>query len=513
MTHCITLPETPTRLAASADGSLFFVYTDRTLRWDGTTLAASPQHIAPEPRSVSDHYGNHWRIAPGETVLQVRPVGTGAWQDAPPGPFPKADGFAVDENGFVWVLGEGCLFRFHPRKNDFTWRVLPRTGLFSDDATALARGPDGRVMAGFASGRIAVLDLTADGTPVVSEVETDSPLDAPIELLFTGRQGHIWAVAGRHLYVHAPESDAWQCYWHETTRLSAGNHDIFATALDGKLYIAGGLTSEYGFPAATHVFDEVFVFDPAPQTWTIVGRMPFPRCYNGIAVLGERIWIVGGAANLREPDNPDGPREPLADVVVFDPATKTCTPGPRLHTARIEPVVLTLGDRIYAIGGADPDNTTLDSVESIGEGETTWRQERRLPVPMRQFAGCTLDDVAYVAGKEGFFAYTPAQGIWYPLPYPAELPQAPLMATHQGEIWVMGGYLSKKIYRYTPETRTWRSGPDLPGPRSWGAAWSLDGRLYVIGGAHYVETHRLFTFDDQVFVWIEDSSDMNPTDQ
>jgi N-acetylneuraminic acid mutarotase len=36
---------------------------------------------------------------------------------------------------------------------------------------------------------------------------------------------------------------------------------------------------------------------------------------------------------------------------------------------------------------------------------------------------------------------------------------------------------------YSPVSRKWRSGPDLPRPLAWGAAATVGGRLMVVGGA------------------------------
>lgn len=326
-------------------------------------------------------------------------------------------------------------------------------------------------------------------------------------------EGFVWLSDGRRWFRHDPRQAArgWAeaepprkaggNSWRQAASLPCGNHDIFATEHGGLLYIAGGLTHYRGYPPQNHVFDELYTYDIAEDAWHIVSRMPHPRCYNGIATLDDRIWIVGGAANLTEPDNPDGPRTPLDTVVIYDPAADLWSDGPSLHTARIEPVVATLMGRIYAIGGADERDITLASAESIGPGESSWRMEAPVPVPMRQAAGCVLNDRLYVCGKSGFFAYDPGAQVWEELPpVPTGLPQAPLVAAHKKAVWVIGGYKTNAVWRYKPEGRRWYEAPELPTPQSWGAAWSLKDRLMVIGGAHWSEAHEVFIFDDRVFV-------------
>ena len=333
------------------------------------------------------------------------------------------------------------------------------------------------------------------------------------QTLFADPEGLIWVSDGQQWFRHNPRqaNTGWleaipaeetqDGPWRLAAPLPCGNHDIFATEQDGTLYIAGGLTHYRGYPPRNHVFDELYAYDIAADTWRTVSRMPHPRCYNGIATLEDRIWIVGGSANLREPENPDGPRDPLNTVVIYNPVSAQWADGPPLHTARIEPIVATVAGRMYAAGGGDLDGELLDSVESIGPGESAWQMEPSLPVPMRQFAGCVLNDCLYICGKAGAFAYDPNKKTWDQLPaMPTDPPQAPLVAAHKEAMWVIGGYKTDAVWRYHPQEKKWVEAPRLPTAQSWGAAWSLQGQLMAIGGAHWSEALEVFIFDDRVFI-------------
>ena len=49
--------------------------------------------------------------------------------------------------------------------------------------------------------------------------------------------------------------------------------------------------------------------------------------------------------------------------------------------------------------------------------------------------------------------------------------------------WEQGWRIaSDELQVYDFETRTWSLGPDLPGPRYYGAGCVCDGRLYLVGG-------------------------------
>ena len=50
-----------------------------------------------------------------------------------------------------------------------------------------------------------------------------------------------------------------------------------------------------GWPAATHVFDELWAYDPRTDVWRVAARIPYGTCYCGLAALDGKIWVVGGA--------------------------------------------------------------------------------------------------------------------------------------------------------------------------------------------------------------------------
>jgi len=298
--------------------------------------------------------------------------------------------------------------------------------------------------------------------------------------------------------------------WKELARLPAGNHDIVSVTHEGKLYISGGLTSYYGLPAETHVFSEIFEYAPAADEWSVVGEMTQPRCYNGLACLGDELWMLGGYANVSEPANRNAPRVPIDSVEILDLKTKQWRSGPALTTPRGELLAFAAQGRVFVLGGTDSDQQSLSLMESIGPAEAEWRPETDLPLPMRQYAGCVTDDVFYVChGGDGVFAYDVNSQSWLDLPQPSAKPRAPIITAFKGEVWISAGQDVEDpvgTFIYSPSTQAWRRGPDAPSPQAWAAASELEGRLVLVGGAHFSEEHRLFIFDDRVFVLNEEIS-------
>jgi hypothetical protein len=479
-----------------------------------TSLVADPliaNHTLDLMESIArDQHGNFWGLATqNPEIIQVIPAtATDTWQRVEV-PAAYSDiawkGIIADHWGFIWFWGETCLVRHDPRSSSLDWVAFSAVGLSVNQIASVDLSPEGRLMAGMDSGQVAELDISSDGVSHYTPIIPDPLSSAPVEFVHTDGFGNIWFVSDGYLRCRMTSSGHATSRWRQTARLPSGNHDIFATSHEQTLYIAGGLTHYHGYPAQMHVFDELLGCDNTySPNWTVATTMPSARCYSGIAVLGDSVWVVGGAANMKHPEDPYGERTPLNTILRYTPAKNCWDEGPNMGVPRIEPVVATVCGRVYAAGGADENEVTLASMESMGLDEPYWRQEPDLPVPMRQFAGCVLHEMLYVCGPEGFFAYDPMSKHWRTdLPQPIYLPQAPLMDAHGNAVWILGGYKSSKTFFFQPENETWSSGPDLPTDQSWGAAASLHGKLMVIGGAHWSEAHDTFIFDDRVFTLIE----------
>jgi len=464
-----------------------------------------PQGLGGEALALAyDLYDNHWALLELEgPIVAVRSASTPerwrAVDSQPQGVYGRF--LAIDTRGFVWVSDASSVRRMDPHTPEDGWHTPIGSADWKAGITAMTRShDDGDVLFGFDNGQL--LEVKADSTHVLSSRTLVAPgVTGSIDLIHVDSLGNTWFASGLQIHRLEAPAEAWQHSWAEATPLAGGNHDIFTVELDNQLYVAGGLTAGWGFPAKPRVFAEMFSLDPQTNSWGAVGEMmPMARCHNGLAAFEGEVWVVGGRAN---PDKPDSTRGlvPLDEVIVFDPGTGKWRQAPALNTARTEPVALVSGGRIYAIGGAGDaaGHDPLSSVESIGPGEDSWRFEVETPRPIRQFAGCVLDEVLYVIGLEGAFAYDPAKGAWEELPAPDELPQASYVTAFEGEVWALGHHRSRKSWRYSPAERKWRPGPDLPTQQSWGGAVVFNGQLHVVGGAHWDTGLDSFVWDDRVF--------------
>ena len=53
---------------------------------------------------------------------------------------------------------------------------------------------------------------------------------------------------------------------------------------------------------------------------------------------------------------------------------------------------------------------------------------------------------------------------------------------------------------YSPKSRAWKTGPDLPLPVSWGAAAEVNGRLLIAGGAYHETRAKDYHNSDRAFL-------------
>ena len=267
--------------------------------------------------------------------------------------------------------------------------------------------------------------------------------------------------------------------WRVVARMPASNHDLSAAVLDGQLFIAGGSTTEWGFPVQTRAFDELWQLDANSWQWHVAARFSLPRIFCSTVAFGSKIWVIGG-----DVQDQDGQRRASTRVDIFDPRTGELSPGPELSIAQPAPLAVAARGRLYVVGSAGRNQPGI--VESIGRDEKQWRREPDGPSHMWAVAGAAIDDVIYVCiPQTGLVAFDPGKRTWTTIPSAGQ-PRSPQVAAWRGELWIVGGrdvrpQSTSRIYN--PQTRRWREGPAFPRDLAWGAAGVLNNQLVITGGA------------------------------
>lgn len=169
--------------------------------------------------------------------------------------------------------------------------------------------------------------------------------------------------------------------WGEASPLRHARQ-VHAAALgsDGRIYVFGGCACKSSARIdeddpevmrqallnsleARRSVEEVEIYDPETDTWTLGAPMPRPRQMLGAATGADgRIYVVGGVPGLSRGNSSDA-------VDVYDPRTDTWSEGPDLRQARHSHAVVAAPDgRIFAIGGFERREGALAGLLGGGAG-------------------------------------------------------------------------------------------------------------------------------------------------
>jgi N-acetylneuraminic acid mutarotase len=141
----------------------------------------------------------------------------------------------------------------------------------------------------------------------------------------------------RRLYVYDPVTNTWDTSlpWCPDAHVNGAGGVI-----NGKFYVAGGLGRDHSWSRQLHEFD------PATRKWTTKAPMPTARSGIAAAVLGNKLYVIGGAE----------PGGVVNTVQAYDPVkniwiTKASMPTARAQLAAVR-ATLDGQSRIFAVGGA-----------------------------------------------------------------------------------------------------------------------------------------------------------------
>lgn len=295
--------------------------------------------------------------------------------------------------------------------------------------TTLRRGFDSRP----AWAALFVAVLVPAATAAAPSWQRAAALPVPRTEVAAARHGTELVVVGGYLPsgdstdqadAYAPATNRWR-------RLPslplAVNHAMSAT-WRGRIVVAGG------YPGTRPPSDRVFVLEG--DEWRELQRMPAGRGAGGAAVIGETLYVVGGA----------GPNGLARTALALDLRTSVWrtipAPTPREHLA-----VTATGGRVYALAGRTRGlDTNLRTLESWQPGERRWT--RHAPVPRSRGgtgAAAVGRTIVSVGGEEP------------------------------------GGTI-RTVYAFDTRTRRWRRLADLPSPRHGLGVAAFNRRVYAIAG-------------------------------
>jgi len=254
-------------------------------------------------------------------------------------------------------------------------------------------------------------------------------------------------------HVYDPEAETWTPIQDLPEMNGTGHggvtHAGFTT--DGTdIFFAGGYTSNGSGTGQIFGTEEVWRYEVAEDRYTRLPDLPVPRAAGQLEYVGGKLHYFGGTNKARTRDTGEH------FVLDLQGGATTWTeaaplPNPRNHLGSA-----VLGGKIYAIGGQhnhDHKLTTQDDVHVYDPRSDTWTERASLPAAVSHISNSTfvmagvMDGRILVVGGEhahlkpvsSVYAYDPQTGAWTSL---TDLPRALQSAVSKvvdGDILVTGG--------------------------------------------------------------------------
>jgi DNA-binding CsgD family transcriptional regulator/N-acetylneuraminic acid mutarotase len=177
--------------------------------------------------------------------------------------------------------------------------------------------------------------------------------------------------------IYDPGADAWASGTSKPTPVGF----ISAAALNGRIYVPGGIGPERTF------VDVLEVYDPLQDAWESRAPMPVPLVGYGMAAIDGQIYLFGGW---------DG-QEYVATVYRYDPAADRWETRQPMEQPRAFLGAAALDGQIYVIGGHDgeSDFDTCDAYDPITD---TWSPRSPMASPRSYLAAVATRQYVFAIG-------------------------------------------------------------------------------------------------------------------
>jgi hypothetical protein len=193
-------------------------------------------------------------------------------------------------------------------------------------------------------------------------------------------------------------------------------HHIVAVNHKGAIWAFGGHAGEFRPTSDVHVFRPRSRRSPEGRWSQVEGasgracrrsadclRLPHARAAGAAVSVGDRIYLMGGVEPY--PNSPDPVNFSIrttASVLVLDTSKRPLRwePAPALEQPREHFNAVVAAARIWVFHGRNEVSTRLPGVESWAPGEAAWRREQDAPVGTSANVLAAVGDCVYSFGGE-----------------------------------------------------------------------------------------------------------------
>ena len=265
----------------------------------------------------------------------------------------------------------------------------------------------------------------------------------------------VWKAVGM-VYEYDPATNQWT----KKKPMALPSHHVAFTTYHDKVYAFGGFVPpEFGPPAWVPI-NNAWEYDPAADTWKALAPMPSKRGSALAAVVGDRIYVIGGVTTIPGSKEtaifPTHPHMSVGTVEEYDPAANTWRERNPMPTPRNHAAIGVVNGKIYVIGGRVGAAfiglaSDVSVVEEYDPATDQWSGPRaRMPTARSALGAGVYGGRIYVAGGE------------YQDPH--------MMATFRA------------VEAYDPTSNTWTEMPPMPVSRHGLAVGVIANRMYVVSG-------------------------------
>ena len=280
------------------------------------------------------------------------------------------------------------------------------------------------------------------------------------------------AAAGGKMYVFAGLAPGWKPLgmvyeydpatnqWSKKKSMALPSHHVAFTEYHGKIYAFGGFVPPESGPPAWVPINNAWQYDPAADAWKALAPMPGKRGSALAAVVGEKIYVIGGATTIPGSKEtavfPTHPHMSVGTVEEYDPAGNTWRERTSMPTPRNHAAIGVVNGKIYVIGGRVGAAfiglaSDISVVEEYDPAADEWSGPRaRMPIARSALGAGVYGGRIYVAG--------------------GEYQDTHMMATFRA------------VEAYDPASNTWTEMPPMPVSRHGLAVGVIANRIYVVSG-------------------------------
>ncbi|WP_326562335.1 S8 family serine peptidase [Micromonospora sp. NBC_01796] len=269
--------------------------------------------------------------------------------------------------------------------------------------------------------------------------------------------------------------------------------------------VSAGMFAGSGKPAA-----RTGAVTPLDDSWSRIADLPAPVYDNAAALVGGKVYSVGGGTTDREEKR---------EAYVYDPATDAWQTLPDMPHSRYKPAAAAVDGKLYVFGGWTPDGGTEPAVDVFDPATGAWQTLPGVGNPAARAAGTAsvIEGQVYLVGgcldflcnaSTDVVAFDPAGNTFrVKAAYPHEVAWQSCGAIGV-RVYCAGGFSHESGYTdgyaYAPDTDTWSPIADLP-IDLWGSQYSVAGGRLVLAGGVIDEgqtlTNRTIGYDPAANAW------------